>query len=159
MPMPKPMSCPTDATFRQGSDCVTHFERHEHSLKRRVLDRHWIIEDHHHAVASVAFKRAVVFDDDFADSRMIVAQQGHHVFSVRAFGEPSEPAQVAEERSYLSTMAFELLLAPGRNDQISHLRRQEAPQPAHAFDFADLVGDALFELLVQIGKLFGLRFN
>ena len=46
-------------------------------------------------------------------------------------------------------MAFELLLAAGRNDQISHLRRQEAPQPAHAFDFAYLVGDALFELLVE----------
>jgi hypothetical protein len=25
---------------------------------------------------------------------------------------------------------------------------QEPPQPAHAFDFAYLVGDALFELLV-----------
>ncbi len=35
------------------------------------------------------------------------------------------------------------------NDQISHLRRQEAPQPAHALDFAYLVGDTLFELLVQ----------
>ena len=46
-------------------------------------------------------------------------------------------------------MAFELLLAPRRNDQISHLRRQEAPQPAHALDFAYLVGDALFELLVE----------
>ena len=45
-------------------------------------------------------------------------------------------------------MAFELLLAPRCNDQISHLRRQEAPQPAHALDFAYLVGDALFELLV-----------
>ena len=38
--------------------------------------------------------------------------------------------------------------APGRHDQISHLRRQEAPQPTHALDFAYLVGDALFELLV-----------
>ena len=46
-------------------------------------------------------------------------------------------------------MAFELLLRPRRDDQISHLRRQEAPQPAHAFDFAYLVGDALFELLVE----------
>ena len=47
-------------------------------------------------------------------------------------------------------MAFELLLTPGRNDQISHLRRQEAPQPAHALDFAYLVGDALFQLLVEL---------
>jgi hypothetical protein len=56
--------------------------------------------------------------------------------------------QVAEERGNLATMTFELLLASRRNDQISHLRRQEAPQPAHALDFAHLVGDTLFELLV-----------
>jgi hypothetical protein len=29
-------------------------------------------------------------------------------------------------------MAFELLLSAGRDDQISYLRGQEAPQPAHA---------------------------
>ena len=56
-------------------------------------------------------------------------------------------------------MAFKLFLAPRRDDQISHLRRQEAPQPAHALDFAYLVGDALFELLVQIGKLLRLHFQ
>ena len=50
-------------------------------------------------------------------------------------------------------MAFKLLLGPGRDDQISHLRRQETPQPAHAFDFAYLVGDALFELLVELDDL------
>ena len=60
---------------RQSSDGVTHFKRHEHSLKRRVLDWHRIIEDHHHAVTSVSFERAVVLDDDFADGRMVVAQQ------------------------------------------------------------------------------------
>ena len=129
--------------------CVTHFKRHQHRLKRWVLYRDWIVEDHHHAVASVAFERAVVLDDDFADGRMVVAQQGHHVFRIRTFGEAGEPAQVTEECGYLSTMAFELLLAPRRDDQISYLRRQEAPQPAHAFDFAYLVGDALFELLVE----------
>jgi hypothetical protein len=37
------------------------------------------------------------------------------------------------------------------------LRRQKAPQPAHAFDFAHLVGDALFELLVQFGEFLGLH--
>ena len=41
-------------------------------------------------------------------------------------------------------MAFELLLRTGGNDKVSHLRRQEAPQPAHAFDFAHLVSDAVF---------------
>ena len=36
--------------------------------------------------------RAVILDDDFADSRMVVAQQGHHVFGVCALSEASEAA-------------------------------------------------------------------
>ena len=53
-------------------------------------------------------------------------------------------------------MAFKLLLAARCDDQIGPLWRQETPQPAHALDFAYLVGDALFELLVVLGKLLGL---
>jgi hypothetical protein len=45
------------------------------------------------------------------------AQQGHHVFSIGAFSEPGETAQVVEKRSNLSTMAFELLLSAGSDDQ------------------------------------------
>jgi hypothetical protein len=45
-----------------------------------------------------------------------------------------------------------LLLAPGRNDQISHLWRQETPQPAHALDFAHLIGDALFQMLIKLAQ-------
>jgi hypothetical protein len=52
-------------------------------------------------------------------------------------------------------MAFKLLFAPGRHDQIGDLRRQEAPQPAHAFDFTDLVGDALLKLLVEFDNVLG----
>ena len=48
----------------------------------------------------------------------------------------------------LAAMALKLLLTTRRNDQIGHLRWQEAPQPAHALDFAYLLGYALFELLV-----------
>jgi hypothetical protein len=50
-------------------------------------------------------------------------------------------------------MTFELFLRAGSNDQIGHPRRQEAAQPAHAFDFAYLVGDALFELLIEFDDL------
>ena len=56
-------------------------------------------------------------------------------------------------------MTFQLLLRPRGYDQISHLRRQEAPQPAHAFDFANLISDALFELLVQFDEFLRLRFH
>ena len=117
-------------------------------MQRRIVDRHRIVEYHHHAVAGIALQRAAVLDDDFADRRVIVAQQRHHVFRVRTLGEPGEAAQVTEQRGNLPAMAFKLLFAPGRHDQIGDLRRQEAPQPAHAFDFTDLVGDALFEPLV-----------
>src|SRR5580704_13595412 len=73
---------PLPPLFRQVSDCITHFKSHEHGLKRRVLYWHWIVEHHHHAVTGVAFERAVVLDDDFANGCMIVAQQRHHVFRV-----------------------------------------------------------------------------
>src|SRR4029079_4931106 len=50
-------------------------------------------------------------------------------------------------------MAFELLFRPGRNDQIGYLRRKETSQLTHTLDFADLVGDALFKLLVQVVEI------
>ena len=132
----------------QSSEGVAQFKCHQHSLEGGVLYWHRIIEDHHYTITSIAFEGAAVSDDEFADGRMVVAQQGHHVFRVCALSEASETAQVAEECGNLPSMAFELLLAARRNDQISHLGRQEAPQPTHAFDLAYLVGDALFELLV-----------
>ena len=78
---------------------------------------------------------------------MVVAQQGHHVFRIGALSEPGEPAQVTEERGNLSAMAFELFSLPmQRSDQPP--AGQEAPQPAHALDFAYLVGDTLFQVLI-----------
>src|SRR5215472_103920 len=47
-------------------------------------------------------------------------------------------------------MAFKLLFGSSGDDQIGHLRRQEPPQPAHALDLADLIGNALFKLLVEL---------
>ena len=79
-------------------------------MECRVFRRHGIVEDDHYAVAREPFERAAVFDYDFADGRVIVAQQSHHVFRVVAFREPSEPTQITEERGNLSPMAFELLL-------------------------------------------------
>ena len=74
----------------QRSDGVPHFKRRQHRLESRVINRDWIVKDHHHPVTSVAFKRAAVLDDDLANRSMIVAQQRHHVFCVRAFGKPCE---------------------------------------------------------------------
>src|ERR1700722_15508388 len=56
-------------------------------------------------------------------------------------------------------MAFELLLGTGRDDQISNLRRKETSQPTHSLYFANLVGDALFELLVEFRQFPRLRLK
>src|SRR5262245_26124282 len=50
-------------------------------------------------------------------------------------------------------MAFELLLRSGCDDQISYLRRKKPAQLAHPLDFADLVRDTLFKLLVQLVEI------
>src|SRR6187401_2881806 len=50
-------------------------------------------------------------------------------------------------------MTFELLLCPGSDDQIGYLRRKKAAQLTHALDFAHLVGDTLFKLLVQLVEI------
>jgi hypothetical protein len=50
-------------------------------------------------------------------------------------------------------MAFELLSRSRGDDQIRNLRREEAPQPTHPLDLADLVGDALFQLLIEPKEL------
>jgi hypothetical protein len=89
MPMPKPISWPSRRHFSVSAPIApTHFERHLHGLECRVLNRHWIVEDHHDAVTRIALQGAAVFDDDLANSCVIVAQQRHHVFRVRDFGEP-----------------------------------------------------------------------
>ena len=95
--------------FGQGTDGLAHFERHQHSLERRVLDWHWIIEDHHHPVTGVAFERAAVLNDLLANRRMIFAEQRDYIFRVGAFG---EAAQVAEQRGDFAARAFKLLLGP-----------------------------------------------
>src|SRR5262249_33621461 len=43
----------------------------------------------------------------------------------------------------------------GSDNQIGHPRREETAQPAHALDLADLVSDALFELLVELRYFLG----
>ena len=52
-------------------------------------------------------------------------------------------------------MAFELLLAPRCNDQISHLRRQETSKPTHTLYFANLIGDTLALLAGEIDAAAG----
>jgi hypothetical protein len=89
----------------------------------------------------------------------IAAQQRHDVFRVGALGEAGEAAQVAEQCGDLAAMAFELLLRAGRDDQVGDLRRQEAPQPAHAPDLAHLIGHAHFKLLIELHQLLRLRFD
>ena len=43
-------------------------------------------------------------------------------------------------------VAVEQLLAAGRQHQLGDLRREEALQPRHALDLAELIGDALLQV-------------
>src|SRR5215471_19215880 len=52
-------------------------------------------------------------------------------------------------------MAFELLFRSRRDDQIGHLRWQKTSQPAHPFDLTYLVGNALFEFLIEFDNFLG----
>src|ERR1700730_2001918 len=104
IPMPKPISCPrrlqvcvkAPRALRNSSAIPTAwsagFSTGTGSLNTTITP-------------SPAYRSSVlvVLDDDFADGRMVVAQQGHHVFSIGAFREPSEATQVTEQRSYLSS--------------------------------------------------------
>src|SRR5262249_44797611 len=93
------------------------------------------------------------FDDNLSGCRMIVAQERHYVFRVSAFRESGKATQVAEQRSDLPAMTFELLFGPRCHDQVSDLWRQETAQPAHALDLANLIGAALFGLVVELRYL------
>ena len=161
IPMPKPMSCPSRRhSVSQCSNSVTHFKCHEHGLQRRVLDWHWIIENYHHAITSISFERAVVFDDDFTNRRMIVAQEGHNVFSVGALGEAGEAAQVAEERGYLPSMALQVAsrcrTPKIRSATCGGRKRRSLPMRSISPTWS---ATRCFELLVEFGKLLGLRFQ
>src|SRR4029078_3419613 len=99
----------------QCSNSDTHLDRHQHSLKRWVLYRHRIIEDHHDGVACILFEGAAVLDDDFTNGRMVVAEQGDNVFGVRTFSEPGEATQIAKKCGNLPAVALQLLLRSRRN--------------------------------------------
>ncbi len=82
------MSCPHRRHVSvKPPDSVTHFERHQHGLQRWVVYWNWTVEDYHDTVASVAFYRAAVLDDLFADGGVIFAQQRYHIFGLGALGE------------------------------------------------------------------------
>src|SRR4029450_892704 len=111
------------------------------------------IQEPHPPVAGIMFKRAAIFDDDLANCRMVLTQQRYHVFWIRPFREAGEPAKVTEQSCNFSAVAFESLLRSGGDDQIGYLGRKETSQSTHAFDFADLVRDTLFKLLVQLVEI------
>ena len=74
-----------------------------------------------------------------------------------ALGKGGKAAQVAEHHGHFAAVAVEQrVVSVGRRDQLRDLRRQEALQPADAFDFAELLFDPLFQRLVPVQELVGL---
>jgi hypothetical protein len=47
-------------------------------------------------------------------------------------------------------MAFQLHFCSRRDYQISNLPREETAQPAHALDLANLIGDPVLQLLIEL---------
>ena len=84
---------------------------------------------------------------------MILAQHRHHLLGLGGLGEGGEAAQVAEHDGDVAAVAVEQLLAARGQHQLGDLRREEALQPRHALDLAELLGDALLEALVHLGDL------
>src|SRR5262249_13444527 len=82
--------------FHQGSHGLTRFERHLHRPKRWIVNGDRIVEDYHHPVAGIAFKRPAVLDDDFANRCVVIVQQRHYVFWGGGFREARKAAQIAE---------------------------------------------------------------
>ena len=88
-----------------------------------------------------------------ASAVVVFAQHRHHLLGLGGLGEGGEAAQVAEHDGDVLAVAVEQLLAARRQHQLGDLRRQEALQPGHALDLAELIGDALLEVAVHVGDL------
>ena len=84
-----------------------------------------------------------------AETVVVLAQHRHHLLGLGGFGEGGEAAQVAEHDGDVAAVAFEQLLAARRQHQLGDLRREEALQPGHALDLAELLGDALLQVAVH----------
>jgi hypothetical protein len=54
------------------------------------------VEEHHHSITGIMFKRTAELNDDLADCCMVLTQQRHHVFWLRTLGKAGETAQIAE---------------------------------------------------------------
>ena len=129
-----------------------------HRALGRIRAAQRVVEQHHQAVAQKAFQRAFVLVDERAEARVIFAQHGHDLLGLGGLGERREAAQVAEHDGDVAAVALEHLLVAVAEDEFGDLRREEALEPAGAFDLRQLVGDALLERLVpacEIGRLRG----
>src|SRR5262249_38776536 len=69
--------------LNQSFDGRSHFNRHQYCLESGVIDRNWVIEDHHHPITSIAFKRAAIRVYDLTNGRMVFTQQPNHLFRIR----------------------------------------------------------------------------
>src|SRR5262245_48623778 len=60
--------------LNQSFDGRSHFNRHQYGLESGVIDRNWVIEDHHHPITSIAFKCAAILVYDPTNRRMVFPQ-------------------------------------------------------------------------------------
>ena len=144
---------PALSPFRhQGVRALAHLDSHADRLPRRVVDRHGVVEKHHHAIAGELFERATVFEDEWSQRPVILVEHRHHVLWLGCFRERGEAAHVAKHHRDLPAVALQKVIAAGQHD-IRQLRWQEATQLVQPLDLAHLLRNACFELRVPCAKL------
>ena len=87
---------------------------------------------------------------------MVLAQHRHQLLGLAGFGERGEVTQIAEDDDDLTTMALEERFVARVDDELSHLRGEEAAQAGGSLQRGELRLDPILELAVptlQLGRL------
>ena len=103
-----------------------------------VLTRHRVVEDHHQPVTGEPLERALEAEDEVAERGVVVAQHPHDLLGLAGLGEGGETPEVAEDDDDLAAVALQEGLIAGVEDQLGHLRWEEAPQARGPLELRDL---------------------
>ena len=138
------------------ADPRAHRDGHADGPQAGVLARHRIVEHDHQTVAGEPLERALVAEDQVAERAVVLAQHRHELLGLARLGERGELPEVAEHDHDLAAVALEDGLVAGVDDELGHLRRQEAAEAGRPLERRDLRLDALLQLTVPRLQLGGL---
>src|SRR4029077_13289512 len=125
----------------------------------RVVTRDGIVEEDHEPVAREPLQGSLEAGDEIAQGPGIFLASIPDILGFSRLGEGGEAAQVAAHHRDLAAVPVEEGLIARADDEVGQLGRQEAAEPAYAFQLLKLVLDALLELAVPASQLGGLVFD